>query len=294
MDLKLLNLPASDIYKDLLSPGMKKVGDALSIVLDSATLILLPLKLLNDKARVYFESNLDTYKQKLENKPGTIIPVPQYIGLPILDKFTYLEKNELSEAFTNLLAKASFEQTLGLAHPSFITVLNNLSVDEARILFHYRDIERIPFLDLYVHKFVEKVSPPPQREPNKSMSREEFKIQIKYTFQDREDTYIKYAWNLAGIENEVKLDFPENIDLYIENLYRLGLFSFEREIYRRDDETIYNLLKNNRYKDAIEKLEQTIKEEESKADYNLKVDIRKGSIQFTEIGRSFVKACIQE
>src|SRR5690606_19881116 len=119
--------------------SMKNVGEALSTVLDTANLVLLPLKLLNKKSRVYFDANIKRYSEKLNGKNLSLTQVPQYIGLPIIDKLTYLEQNELSEAFLNLLTKASFQESLNFAHPSFLTILNNLSVDEAKILSHYKD-----------------------------------------------------------------------------------------------------------------------------------------------------------
>src|SRR5690606_20435116 len=100
----LKNIPIKELYKDLFKPGMKKAGEVLETVLDGANLILLPLKLLNSKSRIYFQKNLNTYSDKL-NKITELNPtkVPQYVGLPIIDKLTYLDQNELAEAFINLL-----------------------------------------------------------------------------------------------------------------------------------------------------------------------------------------------
>src|SRR5690606_27372458 len=150
-----------ELYKDLFKPGMKKAGEALETVLDGANLILLPLKLLNSKSRIYFQKNLNTYSDKLNNVTElNSTKVPQYVGLPIIDKLTYLDQNELAEAFINLLAKASFDETLKLVHPTYITILNNLSADEAKILFNFKNNQRIPFIDFYIHRFVEKFKKP--------------------------------------------------------------------------------------------------------------------------------------
>lgn len=142
------NIPIKELYKDLFKPGMQKAGSALATVLDGANLILLPLKLLNEKSKIYFDKNLEKYSEKLNNnKELTPTQVPQYVGLPIIDKLTYLDQNELAETFINLLTKASFDETLKLVHPTYISILNNLSADEAKILFHFKDNRRIPFVD---------------------------------------------------------------------------------------------------------------------------------------------------
>lgn len=292
MDIKLLDLPTKEIYIDLFQPGMKKVGEALSTVLDSANLILLPLKLINERSKVYFQDNIKKYSEKLNNKELTPSQVPPYVGLPIIDKLTYLEQNELSEAFLNLLTKASFDETLNLAHPTFVTILNNLSNDEAKILFFYKDHERIPFIDLYIHKFKETVSAPEQNE--QVINRDKLKQLIDYTFQEREHTFLKYALNLTSIERDVVLHYPKNIDLYIENLLHNGLIYFEREIINREDIQRYEILSKKTYKDIHDKLIKDLHEIGETSEYKLEIDIRKCSIQFTELGKGFLNACIKE
>ena len=42
-------------------------------------------------------------------------------------------------------------------HPAYISILNRLSVDEAKILFHFKNNARIPFIDIYVNRYVEKL-----------------------------------------------------------------------------------------------------------------------------------------
>lgn len=294
MELKLLNLPTKEIYKDLFSPGMQKAGEALSTVLDSANLVLLPLKLINEKSKIYFEDNIKRYSEKLNAKSLTPTQVPQYVGLPIIDKLTYLEQNQLAEAFLNLLTKASSAETLNLVHPSFVTILNNLSVDEAKILFYYKEHDRIPYIDIYLHRYKEVIPPPPKSDTEKVKSKEELKGLINYTFQDREDTYLRHAWNLSSIQDEVQLVFPNNIDIYIENLVLNGLIYLETQQFNKNDLDRYDVLIEKTYKHIYDNLNRQIPQLIEMTGQKIEIDTRKCCIQFTELGRSFLQACIIE
>lgn len=288
------NIPIKELYKDLFKPGMKKAGDALATVLDGANLILLPLKLLNEKSKIYFQKNLERYSEKLNNNTElTSTKVPQYVGLPIIDKLTYLDQNELAETFINLLTKASFDETLKLVHPTYISILNNLSADEAKILFHFKDSLRIPFVDFYVHRYVEKFEKPEFYDDKGIKSREQIKQMIDYSTQNKEDVYIKAAWTLTGIENSIELMFSENIDLYIENLEHNGLISYERDIINKDDLETYDRLIDVDYKSQKEKIEKQISEYDGD-DFKLELDIRKAYIEFTTLGKGFIEVCIKE
>ncbi|RXR15970.1 DUF4393 domain-containing protein [Flavobacterium amnicola] len=292
MDIeKYLNkLPVNELYKDLFKPGMQKAGTALETVIDGANLILLPLKLLNAKSKVYFERNLEIYSEKLNVENDlTLTQVPQYVGLPIIDKLTYLDQNELAEAFINLLTKASYEETLKLVHPAFISILNNLSADEAKILYTFKNTDKIPFIDLYIRRYIETFEKPDE---NGAKTKEGLKKLIDYTFQEKQDTFLKYAWNLTGIQNEVELLFPENIDIYLENLELNGLIQFERELHSKSLLEKYQQLLEHDHFETYEKLKKVI--EENTSDFKLEINIRKGYIEFTELGKAFLEACIKE
>jgi hypothetical protein len=292
IDKYLDQLPIKEIYKDLLSPGMNKAGEALSTVLDGANLILLPLKLASEKSKIYFKKNIERYSDKLnKNTELTLSKVPQYVGLPIIDKLIYLDQNELAEAFINLLTKASFNETLKLVHPTYISILNNLSADEAKILFEYRHTQRIPFIDIYIHRYIEKIKKPTFSD-NGIKSFNQIKAEINYTFQDKEDTYIKAVCNLTGIEKEINLMFPENIDIYIENLNHNGLITFERESFFADDIPMYSKLSNVHYVQDKEKIDTELTT--INTEYNLESEVRKGYIKFTELGKGFINACIND
>ncbi len=290
----LENIPLNEFYNDLFKPGMKKAGEALSTVIDGANLILLPLKLINSKSRVYFDNNLKKYSDKINaNEELTLTQVPQYVGLPILDKLTYLDENELAETFINLLTKASFEETLKLVHPAYLSILERLSADEAKILFHFKSQAFIPYIDIYGHKYVEKIKKPEFLGQSGSKTKEQLTEIINYSTQDKQSIYLKLAWNLTGIENKVDLMFPENIDIYLENLELNGLIQFERKMHNINYTDEYENLINVVYKENYNKLEKDISKMDI-SEFKIELQIRKGFIEFTELGKGFLKACIKE
>ena len=283
-------IPIQELYADLLSPGMKKAGEALETVLDGANLILLPLKLLNAKSKVFFKHNIDRYSDKLNaNQNLKLTNVPQYVGLPIIEKLTYLDQNDLSEAFINLLTKASFEETLKLVHPTYISILNNLSADEAKILMYFKDSNSIPFIDINLHKYYKK---PEELNKEGKKSREELKQMINYTFKDKQSTNLNAAWNLTGIEKEIELLFPENIDIYLENLEFNGLLKFKRGHYLESYSEKYEELTKT-YAETYSKLENGIKEIEE-GDLKAELNTVKCIIEFTELGKGFLNACVRD
>ncbi|GAB3812222.1 DUF4393 domain-containing protein [Pontibacter rugosus] len=291
LDKFLDKIPTDKIYEELLQPSFKNVGEALGTLLSMGNLMLLPLKLQEQKARIKFEANLKRYAKKIEaSLAEEICEVPPYVGLPILDKLTYLDQHELSEAFINLLTKASTKATVNLAHPSFISTLQNLCADEAKVLFHYKHTESIPRIDLYIKKHTSMAQGAilpinPDTAP----------LAAEQTYTPAEEVNTKVAWNLTGMEVFVKLDFPENVDVYIENMEKLGIIALETEVLLKKDLATFKQLEQKIYKKNITKSQQWVEELNQKhpnTQYSLYS--KKSYYYFTEYGKMFMKACIKE
>ena len=63
-----------------------------------------------------------------------------------------MTNEELSEMYTELLAKASQAQNANVAHPSFVNIINNISPDEAILLKSIRHNFVIPFVEVQLKK----------------------------------------------------------------------------------------------------------------------------------------------
>jgi hypothetical protein len=286
-------IPVDKLYEDLFQPGLRKAGLALETVIEFGTTILLPIKLINKKAKARLASHLKRYNEKLEKiDHDKICRVQEQIGLQIVDKLTYLNQPELSEAFVNLLTKASSFDTINLVHPAFLTTLENLCSDEAKILQHYKDHTRIPVIDIHVNRYEEKISKPDFYDVRGPKTREQLKQQIDYAYQERNEMDVRLAWNLTGIENFVKINFPQDIDIYIENLEKQGIITFERGRYVKEDEDVYGELEQKIYPDKIEEFKKWT--EDKLTEFKSTFIVKRGYIEYTEFGKAFINACIVE
>jgi hypothetical protein len=242
------------LYKDSTQPSVKAVGDALGTVLEYITIPKYYFKGVSEKARLTFENNMGDFKEKLSQKnPKLIIPVNPQIGVPIIEKLKYITNEEIADLFTTLLTKASFEETVNQAHPAFLQILDKLSVDEARILKHLVDKDYVPFLN----------------------------ITIKYNKSDGVKKFMHHATMLTDL---VALSFPENINLYIDNLIVSGIFASAGDVYKLDENLYNDILKKIHYKE----MRDSVIEMENIED----LLVKKGYFQITDLGQAFIKACI--
>ncbi len=226
MEIANNELILKDIYHDLAQPGVRKVGQALETTLDLANTILLPVKLINEKSRLIFTNNLDSYKEKLSKHDlSEITVVPPEIGIPILDKLTYYTNDELSNLFINLLLTSSLTESSNYSHPCYVKIIESLSPDEARILMHIskNSISSIPFI-----YFIAKVKD--EAKPN---------------------DYIRDMFIKTGLEEKIDLIVPENINVYLENLISLSLVEFIDDKVDPNCNPEYKVLKDH-YSDAFE------------------------------------------
>lgn len=239
------------IYSDIAQPGIRKVGQALETVLEFSTSILLPLKLLNEKFRLNFQRNLNNYKKKLESIPDEkICVVDPQIGTPIIENLTYTTNEEIADLFTTLLCKASSTDTINQAHPSYIQLIERLSVDEARI---------VKYLDGKI--FIPSIS-------------------IRAYLKDGKGFHTLNN-HATMIQFEVDLIFPGNIDMYLDNLTSLGI------LYPAHDLKLAN---DDYYESLLVKYEISKLDENYKADGYEKVDHERSYYQITNYGMEFINS----
>lgn len=89
-----------EIYGDLAKPGVIQVGKALETIIGLGNTILWPVTLLNEKAKIALEKNLDSYREQLENIPEEdVTEIPPEIGVPVAEKLAYITDEELSQLY---------------------------------------------------------------------------------------------------------------------------------------------------------------------------------------------------
>lgn len=244
------------IYGDLAQPSVKKVGIALETVLEFSTSIFLPIKLQNEKWRLNYTKKLDNYKNKLDQiSEENIIAINPQIGIPLLEKLSYTTNEEISEMFLNLLTKASSTETANQAHPGFISLIERISSDEAKIIHYLKDKDFIPYIS--------------------------YRLFTKNT-----SGYFETLKNGTLLPFELDLIFPQNIPMYLDNLTNIGILNKEETKHKSDD---------NIYNELFEKYDyEMIKNELAKALENFKDLIKiKSFYEITDYGKLFIQACTE-
>src|SRR5262245_16064685 len=135
-----------EIYGDLAKPGVRQAGIALETVIGLCNTVLLPIRIANAWAQIVFNRNIEKYAEEIKHLPEEkVASVPPEIGVPILERLSYVTNEELSDLYVNLLAKASCVDTAQFAHPGFVNIVNNLSPDEAVLLKEMHRHGAMPF-----------------------------------------------------------------------------------------------------------------------------------------------------
>jgi len=247
-----------EIYGDIAKPSVKSVGNALE---DVFGIVFGALSYFPQKGNIYLKNNLEQYRKKLENVPADkIIPVDPQIGAPIVEKLRYTKNQEISELFTTLLANASNSEKVESVHPSFISIIEQLSPDEAKIIAHLRTNPTIPYCDI-----------------NGSLIDNDGAI-----LQNSYNILISHATDLPW---QIDFYIKENIGAYLDNLVRLGILS---------DEKGTQIHEMSLYKDILEKYNYNQIKETLDTSVYRNVFVDKSFYVLTDFGKLFIKACIKD
>jgi hypothetical protein len=248
------------VYKDALQPGVKQVGAAIGNLLG---FILYPFsklpKHITQRWELGLQRNLEKYREEIAAIPEErIAVVPAEIGVPLLEKLSYVQDPDLSQMFINLLAKASVIDTNSLAHPSFIEKISNLSSDEAKILYHIHrnKIHTVPFVVIWM--------------------------------QFEQPHGLQKSDRLTGFETIDGLMFPANVPVYMENLVSLGMLVCN-DLTMLSNDAHYAKL-NQLYEPLRLKVEDRGHEDGNR----YPVTLRKGYYDITNYGRMFISACVEK
>ena len=121
------------IYEDGASIPLQETSKAVTDLVKAARLFTAPIQLLaayQDRLSKYFDKVRGTVKE--ENQ----IEAPSSISGPIIERLKYLEdENYLTDLYLNLLSRAIDKERVQEAHPAFYHIIDQLSADEAMILY---------------------------------------------------------------------------------------------------------------------------------------------------------------
>lgn len=203
-------------YRDLAKSGVQHIGRWIGAVCGKLDKYSVKMELENEAAvkalRKHYEQIPEQYR---------INPTPQ-ITLSAEQGFLLSTgQPNLQELFINIIKSSCDSRTASGVLPSFVTIIQQLTPDEAKILKYCYVVtinkSQLPILQIHAH-----------------------------TLKDGkpEDGYIVYENHFTNIGHLAKCEHPENIAMYIANLERLGVLSTHYD-KAYVDKTSYELLKRS-------------------------------------------------
>ncbi|EHU5194267.1 Abi-alpha family protein [Vibrio parahaemolyticus] len=136
------------VYDDAISSPMVEVSKIGVDVVKSARLLLAPLQI-----AASFQDRFELFLQNLNTRvpEQELVQAPAEVTSVSLEKMKYLDSdNPLWKMFEELLINASSSKTQSNVHPSFATIISQLSPDEAVMLYElsFKDFDIEDKMDL--------------------------------------------------------------------------------------------------------------------------------------------------
>lgn len=250
---------------DVIKPPVKKSSDIITGLLSFVSeTIDTGLYIYKENLRYHKEKCTAKIKSKIDAIPKDKLTIPD-IGIigETMENLKYnLDKDYLLELYSNIIARNVDERTKDKVHPSFISIIKDLSYNDVKFLealykYQNKDHSFIPIISLTIIGSNERM--------NKNFKSKQYFISLEdYSF---------------------KID---ELGLIIENLEKLNLISVDFMQFSKDEQ-IYENLKNEAnilYKPTFKGLE-TI--------YNCECNIgikSKGILSLTNIGQNLLNICL--
>lgn len=199
-DKELKNLMVN-LASTALTPAAEEIGKGLVTVAKCVNLALEPLKGViwgYERIQDYVTKSVS---DKLSNLPQEQIITPSaHIAVPAIESLRYTgEIEELRNMFSSLLATSMKRDKKHKAHPAFVEVIKQLSVDEARILAVLSNLNDYPLI-----------------------------CEAIYDVNDIHGLYQKLYPEFTKLMKNTVLENVESIPTHIGNLARLGIFEIRR------------------------------------------------------------------
>lgn len=213
-----------------------------------------------EKKQLNYQKNIEAYKQELEDKVKEI-PQENLIEPDFHTAYEALENSkscitdeELRKMFVNLISSSMNSSTSDFIHPSFASIIKQMSVLDAKIFKMFKEDETNPILEL----------------------RERIDNGNYQTFLTNLFLYIT-----LNTDEHINLNIGQ-IQSSISNLDRLGLVKIDYSQHLTDEQ---------RYSD-LKKAADTICEGRSIAVENR--IMQKGVVSLTPFGKSFINVCLSD
>lgn len=249
---------AVPVYDDAVQPLAKETGKALGTVGRCVNAALMPVRGLVWSAEKIEEWVSTRVAQKLENiDPEKIVTPDLSVAGPTIEALKFNgHKEELSEMFAALLATAMNSDKLGKAHPSFVSIISEMTS-----------------LDASVFRALSKSSAVPSANLRVKLSGGGSSVIFEHFCPD--------IYQQAGLSlNQHDSRFGAAID----NLQRHSLISVRYDQWLSSAE-IYEPIEKHPYTMAL-------KNQIERPELKQSLDVKKGMISLTAFGRYFADACL--
>jgi len=224
------------IYKDGLQPAVKEVGKSLKTISKFINVALLPMNGLIWGAKELESFVKNNIPKKMKNIPKkNLIEASPEIVIPSLQTISYrgYDKN-ISDIIASLISTSMDKDTVKYAHPSFITIINQLCSDEVKLLKLFSDKFYIAWKYIETKEFPEE-------------SNAKIKNNYKISYNG-----LEFLLKQAGIEHH------DLFESYLENLQRLNLIYKSDRYKDKKLDSFYSIYedfpKNKKSKKVINKI----------------------------------------
>lgn len=258
-DVASTALSNTTIYKDGLQPAVIQVGKSLETVAKGINMILAPLSLTVFAYERVSNQLRERLTQKLSKTAvADLVTPPLNIFGPLVDKYRYsFNEESLADMFENLLANSMDKNTSDKVHPSFVNVISDLTSDEAKLLKFLKTQETLP------------------------------KIDVDFRMPSMGEGYLPQFINFTNFGELAKLQFPNLVPRYLDNLERLGILDITKGSFSQHytKEEVYQPLLEHI---LIKSFEAQIKQAGGS------IQITKGFMRITDYGRTFLDVVLEK
>lgn len=250
---------ATAVYQDAAQPSIRVVGKTLA---QCTSLFATPV----GRIAEIFEKNLHKYINRLEGlKEEDLVSPDTRILVPILERLRYTDDEMVSDYYAQILATASTAEHAKKVSVAFIEILNRLCADELKILEFINSKENYMILSRdggeKYHTNILGVLPV-----------------INVHINQKEGGYVVVVKNLSHLPEKVQLNSPGNINMYLDNMFALGLL-LKPAMIKAYDKNIYNSLKQS---PIIKEIEKILTEGQN-------IDYAEARIETTELGTQLLR-----
>lgn len=255
---EIIKANAAAVYQDSAQPSVRVLGKSLA---QCVSLFATPI----GRMAEIFEKNLSRYIDKLEGLSADQITLPETrILVPILERLRYTDDEVVAEYYAQILATASTVENAKKVSVAFIEILNRLCADEIKILEFINSQNNTILLE--------------------NDTGEKYNILlfgvlpvINVHINQKEGGYVVAIKNLTYLTEKITLNSPDNLNMYFDNMFALGLL-LKPAMIKAHDTNIYKLIKTN----------PLIKDVESKLIEGQTIDYSEARIETTELGRQLL------